>query len=263
MDKPEAKGQALLEEPGPGSGPFPGFSGKGVRIAVIDSGVHPAHPHILADLLVGSVAVSRNGTIDTAAEAAIDRLGHGTAVTAAIQEKAPDAEYLTVRVFQDALKTTAAALVAAIDWCLDRQVDLINLSLGSVNSAHRDAFAAAADRSAAAGAVLVAAREADGVACYPGALPTALGVALDWECPRESYRVATESAGPVLCASGYPRPIPGVPSRRNLFGISFAVANMTGLSARACEHLRGGGDRVNRQGLLRLLLEQQDVPSAE
>ena len=33
-------------------------------------------------------------------------------------------------------------------------------------------------------------------------------------------------------ASPYPRPIPGVPVERNLHGISFAVANATGLIAR-------------------------------
>jgi hypothetical protein len=32
-------------------------------------------------------------------------------------------------------------------------------------------------------------------------------------------------------ASGYPRPIPGVPAERNLKGLSFAVANATGLLA--------------------------------
>ena len=36
-------------------------------------------------------------------------------------------------------------------------------------------------------------------------------------------------------ASGYPRPLPGVPPARNLNGISFAVANMSGFVARACE----------------------------
>lgn len=37
----------------------------------------------------------------------------------------------------------------------------------------------------------------------------------------------------VARASGYPRPIPGVPPERNLKGISFAVANVTGVLARA------------------------------
>ncbi|HMA22912.1 MAG TPA: hypothetical protein VKP00_02930, partial [Gemmatimonadaceae bacterium] len=36
-------------------------------------------------------------------------------------------------------------------------------------------------------------------------------------------------------ASPYPRPIPGVPQERNLAGVSFAVANVTGFLARAIE----------------------------
>ena len=39
------------------------------------------------------------------------------------------------------------------------------------------------------------------------------------------------SGRPVLRASGYPRPIPGVPPEHNLRGISFAVANATALLA--------------------------------
>jgi len=42
-----------------------------------------------------------------------------------------------------------------------------------------------------------------------------------------------EDARPTFFASGYPRSIPGVPQERNLNGVSFAVANMTGFVARA------------------------------
>ena len=41
----------------------------------------------------------------------------------------------------------------------------------------------------------------------------------------------------VCRASGFPRPVPGVPPERNLKGISFAVANVTGVLAR---ELAGG-----------------------
>jgi hypothetical protein len=44
----------------------------------------------------------------------------------------------------------------------------------------------------------------------------------------------------VFAASPYPRPIPGVPRERNLSGVSFAVANVTGFIARAVE--AAGGD---------------------
>jgi hypothetical protein len=67
----------------------------------------------------------------------------------------------------------------------------------------------------------------------PGALPGAVPVTLDWDCPRDQYRTSTLANGRTLYhASGYPRPIPNLPPERNLKGISFAVANVTGLLAR-------------------------------
>ncbi|MFT4045965.1 MAG: S8 family serine peptidase [Solimonas sp.] len=236
------------------SRPFAGYSGKGVRIAIIDSGIHPRHPHIAADTIATGVAVLTDGSIVRGTDVALDRLGHGTAVTAAIQEKAPGAVCLPVRVFRDSLKTSAAALITAIRWAVDQGVDLVNLSLGSSNAAHAAIFEDVAEDAGAAGVLLVAAREAHGSSCYPGALPQVLGVGLDWDCPRERFRLAADSGGVFLCASGYPRPIPGVPQQRNLYGVSFAVAQMTGFAALALESLdtrkpKGRLERV-RQALL-------------
>jgi subtilisin family serine protease len=179
----------------------------------------------------------------------LDRLGHGTAVTAAVQEKAPEALCIPVRVFRDALKASAAALIAAIRWSVALKVDVINLSLGSVNEAHRAAFAAVVEEAAAAGVVIVAAREANGAPCYPGSLDGVIGVDVDWDCPRTGYGVRWDGDSPIFHASGYPRPIPGVPPQRNLYGVSFAVAQVSGFAARACERLgpEGSGcDRVER-----------------
>jgi len=219
---------------------FPGTTGRGVRIAVIDSGVHPRHPHIDAARLLNGVAVSREGVIDGGSLATLDRLGHGTAVSAAIQERVSGAQLLPVRVFHDALRASATALVAAIGWCVDAGADIVNLSLGSQNPAHRDAFVRAAEDAAAAGVVLVAARSVDGISCWPGALPGVIGVELDWDCPRGRYRVADIDGTPAFFASGYPRPIEGVPPTRNLYGVSFAVAQMSGLAALALEQGRTG-----------------------
>jgi subtilisin family serine protease len=199
-----------------------------VRVAVIDSGVHPDHPHIAANRLLPGVAIASDGTVTADDEATLDRLGHGTAVTAAIQEKAPGALILPVRVFHDALKTSARALVTAIAWSIEQGADVINLSLGTVNAAHREVFADAVAQAGEAGALIVAAREAEGVACFPGSLDGVLGVGLDWDCPRERWRVEDG----VFYASGYPRPIPGVAPRRNLYGISFATAQASGFAAR-------------------------------
>jgi hypothetical protein len=58
-------------------------------------------------------------------------------------------------------------------------------------------------------------------------------VAPDPDIARDQYRFD----GATFYASGYPRPIPGVEPERNLSGVSFAVANMTGFVARAWAEL--------------------------
>jgi len=181
-------------------------------------------------------------------------------VTAAIQEKAPDAVCLPVRVFRDGLKASAAALIAGIRWSCARRVDVINLSLGSVNAAHRDAFAAVIEEAVAAGVVVVAAREAHGAPCYPGALEQVIGVDVDWDCPRTGYGVRWVGGSPIFQASGYPRPIPGVPPQRNLYGVSFAVAQVSAFAARASESLGPEGRGRERTECVRDLMCAQLSP---
>jgi subtilisin family serine protease len=215
---------------------YPGATGAGVRVAVIDSGVHPGHPHV--GVVGAGVAFDAAGVggADT-----VDRLGHGTAIAAVIREKAPDATILPVKVFDRELRATVEALVAAIAWAVDARVDLINLSLGTANPAHQTRLGEALVQAARAGVVLVAAAEQDATRWLPGSLPLAVGVTLDWACPREQAKVEVTQEGAVrrirASASGFPRPIPGVPPAHNLKGISFAVANVSGL---LCLHLSRG-----------------------
>lgn len=216
---------------------FPGRTGKGIRVAVIDSGIHPGNDHIDPACIEQGVAILADGTLDTNPEETRDRLGHGTAVTAAILEKAPQATCLPVRVFRDGLRTSAAALVAAIAWSVERKADIINLSLGTTNPAHLPFFAAAVAEAHTAGIAVVSALGADGQRCLPGAIPGVIAVGLDWHCPRARLGTALDGDEPVLCASGYPRAIVGVPRRRNIYGISFAVAQVTGFAALASEGL--------------------------
>lgn len=183
-----------------------------MKIAIIDSGVHPSHPH------VGGVA----GGIGIVTEDYLDRLGHGTAVAAAIREKVPNAELYAVKVFDRRLSASIDAIERALEWCVEHRMDVINLSLGTANPAHRARF----ETALAAGALVVSAAN-----LLPGSLDGAIGVAPDEDCPRDVYRYRDG----VFYASPYPRSIPGVPVERNLQGVSFAVANMAGFVARALE----------------------------
>ncbi|HTH26323.1 MAG TPA: hypothetical protein VL919_14490, partial [Vicinamibacterales bacterium] len=67
----------------------------------------------------------------------------------------------------------------------------------------------------------------------PGSIAGVWAVTLDWTVPRDSCRLDRLGAkGASFRATGFPRPIPGVPPAKNLKGLSFAVANVTGIIAK-------------------------------
>lgn len=198
-----------------------------VRVAVIDSGVHPTHPHV--GLVAGGVGIDEHGA---SYEDFVDRLGHGTAVAAAIREKAPTAAIFAIKVFDRELAATGVALVAACEYALDVGAQLVNLSLGTTNTGHEAGLHQVVRRLGESGAVVIAAGEQDGVRWLPGSLDGVWSVSLDWAVPREACRLdRLDKKGASFRASGFPRPIPGVPPARNLKGLSFAVANVTGILA--------------------------------
>ena len=203
-------------------------TGKGIRIAVVDSGIAPNHPHVGA--VSPGVALVGDDPNDAA-----DRMGHGTAVAAAIRDLAPDAELIPVRVLDRELATSARILSRAILWAVEARVDIVNLSLGTSNEAHIPLFRDALHEAKAHGVCVISAANHSGTPWYPGALANALGVVASAAVSRRQLRVVKGAAGSVVETSPLPRPIDGVPVERNLSGVSFAVANATGIVARACE----------------------------
>lgn len=223
----EAKGTKAGVLAAPGSPD----AGAGVRVAVIDSGVHAAHPHVQG--VAGGVAIDDEGGRH---DDFVDRLGHGTAVTAVIREKAPAAEVWCVKVFDRELAATGAALAAALAWARAQAVHVINLSLGTTNLAHRAVLNDEVARARAAGIVIVAAGPVPGQPWLPGGLPGVVRVHAEMTMSREQCAWRQENGELTVAASGYPRPIPGVPPERNLKGVSFAVANTTAILAATWPH---------------------------
>ena len=212
------------------------YTGRGVRVAVVDSGIHSAHPHVNG--VAEGVAIREDGTRD---EDFVDRIGHGTAVAAAIREKAPDVELVAIKIFRETLAANIGTLVAGIVEACERRARVVNLSLGTADARHGDALTEAVGLAVDRGMLVIAAAEDRGVRWLPGSLTGVVPVHLDWEIPREAYAMVEGESGLALRASGYPREIPGVPRERNLKGVSFAVANATGFVARACEALPHAG----------------------
>jgi len=199
-----------------------------VRVAVIDSGVHADHPHVGG--VAGGVAFDADGREHADY---VDRLGHGTAVTAAIRDLAPAADLVAIKVFDRSLSTRIGSLVSALEWAARHSIDIANLSLGTPRAEHEAALRAALETAAARRMIIVAARDDEGVRYLPGSLPGVVPVQVDWALARREYRIVEVDGAAVVRASGLPREIPGVPPSKNLRGVSFAVANATAFVARA------------------------------
>src|ERR1700730_18452528 len=81
-----------------------GAEGKGIRVAVVDSGVNVHHSHV--NEVEGGIAIGgRAGRNEY-----LDSLGHGTAVVAAIKEKVPLASIYVVKIYHDSLRTDVSSL---------------------------------------------------------------------------------------------------------------------------------------------------------
>jgi subtilisin family serine protease len=187
-----------------------------VRIGVLDSGVCTTHPHV--GKIVDGITITADGT--TAGYE--DTLGHGTAVAAIIHHLNPEADLVAVKIFDRKLATSLPVVIRAIDWCLEHDVQVINLSLGTLNPEHRSAFEGAVARTRQAGAVIVSALEMSGAAALPGSLAGVIGV-----MEGDEYQVNHRYGKLVYTAPPFPRDIPGVPRERNLKGVSFAVARVS------------------------------------
>jgi subtilisin family serine protease len=203
---------------------------------MIDSGVNSAHPHV--GNIAGGVAIGLQGETPAGYE---DRLGHGTAVAALLHQQAPEAQLIAVKVFDRTLATSCDTVIRAIHWCLQNEIDVINLSLGTANPAHRTRFADAVSQIHAHGKAIVSAYDVNGTTALPGCLPGVIAVIQNTSgndlihiVKRGTFSesVALGSEKIIFSAPPYPREIPGVPRGRNLHGVSFAVAHVTAALAR-------------------------------
>lgn len=208
-----------------------GRTGRGVSVAIIDSGIHPGHPHV--ERVASGIAIDDTGVVGGDVS---DRLGHGTAVAGVIHEKAPDAALVAVKVFDRALRTSGRALVDAIRWAITTRAAIVNLSLGTVNREHEAALAEVVGEAIAAGILIVSAAPDDHDRWLPGSLTGVIGVEADADSPRDACSIKLQPDGCIRArASPLPRPVSGLPPARHVQGTSFAVANVTGLLALAME----------------------------
>jgi subtilisin family serine protease len=122
-----------------------GLTGKGLRFALLDTGVERTHPDLDGGVVLekcfvlGGCPPMNTDTGDLAPEGS----GHGTHVAGIITSDgrvgprgvAPNAEVITIRVFNNQAVGRVSDWVAALDWVLSvrelQQIRLVNMSVGT------------------------------------------------------------------------------------------------------------------------------------
>ncbi|WP_406093346.1 S8 family peptidase [Streptomyces sp. NBC_01013] len=161
-----------------------GYTGKGVKIAVLDTGADATHPD-----LKGQILTSKN--FSTAPDTK-DRFGHGTHVSSIaagtgaksggkFKGVAPDAKLLEGKVLDDDGFGEDSGILAGMEWAVAQGADVINLSLGGTDTPGIDPLEAAVNKLSADSGVLFAIAagnegDAAGTVGSPGSADSALTV---------------------------------------------------------------------------------------
>ncbi|GLZ16438.1 serine protease [Actinomadura sp. NBRC 104425] len=125
-----------------------GVTGRGVKVAVLDTGVDASHPDLKS-------RIAETANFSEAADA-VDRVGHGTHVASIVAGSgaaaggerrgvAPDASLLVGKVLDDEGYGTESSVIAGMEWAVPR-AKIVNMSLGGDPTDGTDPLAQALDR---------------------------------------------------------------------------------------------------------------------
>jgi subtilisin family serine protease len=107
-------------------------TGKGVRIAVLDSGIEVDHPGLVGRELADDLHVVDSGIqVEVKSGDGTDIFGHGTAIAGVIRPIAPDAEIGSIRVLGESLASRSVIIREGIRQAIDRDYRILNCSFQS------------------------------------------------------------------------------------------------------------------------------------
>ncbi|MDD3074423.1 MAG: S8 family serine peptidase [Eubacteriales bacterium] len=212
-----------------------GFQGSGIKVAVLDTGILTSH----ADLqVVGGYDTTGIGSY-------VDDNGHGTHVagtvaalnnTIGVIGAAPAAQLYAVKVLDRNGSGTYSNIIAGIEWTINNDIDVINMSLGG--SSGSIALEQACDAAYQAGILVVAAAGNEGTSTggtecigYPAKYSSVMAVGSITSSNIRSYFSSTGSTLEIMAPGSdiYSTTING--SYGTMSGTSMACPHVAGVAA--------------------------------
>lgn len=172
----------------------PAARGKGIRVAVLDTGVQADHPGFNGKIVGQYDAIrKREGS-------AVDKHGHGTHCAGIVHSIVPEAELVAIKVLGDDGSGSVSDIAHGIDVAVTQfRCDVISMSLGGPTTDRWQE--PAIKRAVAAGAVVICAAGNDGggpgrdTEGYPARYPDAVSVGA---CDKDRKLAPFSSWGPTV-----------------------------------------------------------------
>ncbi|HLY48530.1 MAG TPA: S8 family serine peptidase [Solirubrobacteraceae bacterium] len=209
-----------------------GSDGRGVRVAIVDSGVDGTHELVGGVNRAVAVEKSPSGEAVVVDDAVGDTAGHGTACAGIVRSIAPGCELWSVRVLGSEARGGAKALVTGLRWAVDQGCEIVNISLSTPKRETAELLHDIADEAYFNGTLFVAAAHNLDVRSYPWRFASVISVAShDGDDP---FEFLYNPSPPVeILARGIDVEVAWLGGARIVAaGNSFATAYVTGICAR-------------------------------
>ncbi|WP_185967573.1 S8 family serine peptidase [Clostridium sp. HBUAS56010] len=156
-------------------------------IAIIDDGVSTAStPNLLF-----SLHVNAHGLIRTF-KGYIDPLGHGSICSAIIQKYSPYAQIGSIKILDsNTKKGDCFKLKKAIFWCIEHNVKIIHLSLGTVSASDYSSLLNIINQAYENGIIIISACKNGSNFSYPATFSNVIGVQCDPQLQGDAYYAKT------------------------------------------------------------------------
>ena len=232
-----------------GSGLFPGETGlfhvsddwklakgRGVTVAIVDSGIDDSHPDLDGKIIESVEARLDGKRVVFEKSAAGDSAGHGTACAGIVTRIACEAKIYSIKVLGAGGLGDGQAFLAGLEYAINNRYQIINLSLGTTKPQFFVPLHDLLDRAYQAGCVVVAAANNLPQPSFPSIFSSSLisvvkstetdpmnfgfrfGEVIELTAPGVNVRTAWPNGG-----------------YRNLTGNSFACPHIVGVIARLLE----------------------------
>ena len=151
-----------------------GRTGRGVRVAVVDSGVDANHTALAGKVKESVEAVVEGGRVSFQPSTSGDAAGHGTACAGIITTIAPEVDLFSVKVLGANASGSGDMFLAGLDWAIKNKMQVINLSLGTTKPQYFGPLHDLLDRAYHTGCIVVAAANNLPQPSYPSIFSSSL-----------------------------------------------------------------------------------------